>query len=565
MRLMLIGKKTWRSGAILFITAYIAACCGCKSAPKTVDFDPNQKQQVLRELTVGGMCELAGFTAVRVEGYGVVCNLSGTGSSECPPTQREFLLHQLRALNSQGLIPKNYELMTAEQILDSTTTAAVKVSGLVPPGAPKGDIFDVEVVVLPQTQTTSLQGGWLLPTDLQVIISGESGALAGQPTARAAGPVFINPFPVSTRQGTKSDPRRGVIMGGGKSLHDRSLLLNIMQPDTRYAGLIQRRINTRFGQSGGPTIADATRSVVQIKVPPEYRTQYRHFVELLMALDLEERPGYRDLRLRELNSLAERPDADFESIALSWEAIGKDVLRYLIPLYKDPNDKRAFYAARTALNLGDLTALDAMVAMAKNDRHPCQLKAAEALGNLGQNSRTIQARSALAALLHSPNGRLRMLAYNGLRKARDGRIRVIPLPGDFSLELVDSTAGNMVCVWATNDPRIVLFGRDWQCPDNIFFDWEKRVMLNVRAGETVFSISRPAPIGREVYFTKCPLLVPDLIATLAKPIPASKEKMPALPGLTFSETVGILYQLCNTQKVIPAIFYMHRISEDLTG
>lgn len=558
-------KKHWQAWMLTLVSIYILTCCGCKSTPIPVETDPNQKQRALRELTVGGTCELAGYTAVRVEGYGLVCNLPGTGSSECPPIQREFLLHHLRTLNSNGLIPKRYEFLTAEQILDSVTTAAVKVSGLVPPGAPKGEIFDVEVVALPQTQTTSLQGGWLLPTDLQVIITGDSGALAGRPTAQAAGPVFINPFPISTRQGTKSDPRKGVVLGGGLSLKDRSLLLKILQPDTRIADLIQRRINTRFSQTGGPKIADATRSSVQITIPSEFRPKYRHFVELLMALDLEERPGHRDMRLKELNTLASLPNADYASIALSWEAIGKESLRHLVPLYKNPTDKRSFYAARTALNLGDLSALDAMIAIAKNDTHPCQLLAAESLGVIGQDPRAIQARSALAELLNRPNGRLRLLAYDGLRKAHDGRIRVVPLSGDFALELVDSTAENMVCIWATSEPRIVLFGQDWRCPGNIFFDWENRVMLNVKSGEAEFSISRPAPSGKGIFYTKCPLFVPDLIATLAKPIAAPEEKMSPLPGLTFSEAVGILYQLCNHQKVIPAIFYLHRVPEDLTG
>ena len=162
--------------------------------------------------TVGSYCELTGYYPVQVHGYSLVLGLPQTGSSECPPSIKTFLTKHIRSLRDGGYLPSNFSQLTAEQIINSRNTALVEVIGVVPAGAPKGDQFDVEVTVLEGTQTTSLQGGWLMPTELrQVVGRYTGGTMVRQPTARARGLVFINPLPLSAATGEKADPRRGIV------------------------------------------------------------------------------------------------------------------------------------------------------------------------------------------------------------------------------------------------------------------------------------------------------------------------------------------------------------------
>ncbi len=546
---------------ILFITILLIASYGCSPADKTTA--PDTEPKAAAPNTVGSVTELTGFLALRVDGFGVVVNLEGTGSRDCPPAQREFIVKYLRGLKSRRELGKPYELMTAEQILDSTSTAVVQVSGLVPAGAPKGAVFDVEVRSMPQTQTTSLQGGFLLPCDLRILAAGSRGVLAGQRGAVASGEVFINPFPISGREERKGDPRRGIVIGGGRTLYDRRLELALLQPDTRMAGLLQRRINSRFQRPGQDKVADATRSVVKITIPEEYRDNYRHFVDVMMAINLDEHPGRQDLRLRELGQQAQQEGADYEAIALTWEAIGKDSLRYLEAIYKSGEGHAAFYSARTALYLEDLTALDTMVTMATNDNHPDQLRAARVLGRFCSDSRAIRARSALATLLNHTNDRLRLIAYEGLRDAGDRRIRSYRLPNGITVEQAQSQAGNLLCVWAIHPFRLVLLGGDWRCPNNVFYEGENGLIINAGPKDTEFTITQPLPEGRPARRT-CPLQVEHLIATLATP-PGDTKTNSSSRGLSFSPLVGILYDLSVTEKVIPAVFYLHRTEDDLTN
>jgi len=187
---------------IIYVILVLAATYGC--SPTAQMPSEVSDKAVTDENTVGSATELTGFLSLRVDGFGVVINLAGTGSRECPPAQREFIIKYLRGMKSRRELKKPYDQMTAEQILDSTSTAVVQVSGLVPAGAPKGEAFDVEVRALPQTQTTSLQGGLLLPSDMRILAVGSRGILAGQRGAVASGELFINPFPTSSREARKS-------------------------------------------------------------------------------------------------------------------------------------------------------------------------------------------------------------------------------------------------------------------------------------------------------------------------------------------------------------------------
>lgn len=555
------------------ITIVLAASCGCQqpdNAQKPQDSSPDY---VLHNWTVGSLCELVDYQSVRVTGYSLVWGLAGTGSRECPTRVRQFLVQYLRQSKSQLRI-EGYDGLTAEQIIASPDTAVVLVTGTVPAGAPRGEAFDVTVTALPATQTTSLQGGYLLETELRIAARSQSGTTPmTRQYAIASGPTFINPF--SRPDGVKTDPRRAHIIGNARSLYDRRIGLALLNPDYRTAEMIQNSINSRFPGADGDRTADATRTAVTLRIPPEYRDDHAHFVDLISALFLQSRPGYLENKLREIDELLSDGRADFNTVGLAWEAIGRTALPFVTRHYDDSDQRLAFHAARTALRLGDAVAVDVLIRIANNDDHPERLRAVQALGRATDDPR---GRTALLHLLEQPNARARMLAYDALRKARDPAIASTRLPGGFTLDIVPGPKkDHILCVWAAKRTGVVLFGGPIQCPDNVFLESpDSMVTINVEPKGNHFTVTRKRPGGRGYATAQCPLTIARLVRTLALPLPAPRTSRKIDPGLqlqrqgptglglTFSQITGILQQLCE-ENVVDAAFYLHRTEDDLNG
>lgn len=500
--------------------------------------------------TIGSLCELGGYQGVQVQGHSLVWGLAGTGSNECAPTVRKFLLQYLRKLRPQPYMGPEYAKMSADQLIDSHDTAVVRVSGIVPAGAPRGTRFDVKVFIPWSTQTTSLQGGKLLPTELQVVISG----IAARSTAIAGGPIFINPFPQSGDKANVNDPRRGIVLGGGRSMHKRRIQLALLEPDSRLAQQVQKRINSRFQKADGPKIADAlNRSLIDITIPEDYKDRYQYFIPLMLSMYLQGSGAFQELKLGELKEMATNPKADFEAIALAWEAIGRNSLWHIKELYDNPNPHTAYYAVATGLNLGDRGAIDRLAKIALDDGHPHQSKAAEALGDVGHD---VRAATIMIKLLGHKNSNLRLLAYMGLRKAKDPRIRSVTLPGKFKVETVETDGENLIYVWAVGEGRIVLFGKNITCKDDLFIESaDKSFTVNSREGDEQLTITKRLPGEYQFVTAKSSLKLEDVIATMARPIKVGDEKTGA--GMTFSQIVGAIYQLCE-DEVIPAGFKLNR-------
>ena len=540
----------------IFISLFFAVIYGCGTQAPPPSEHPDVPPTFRG--TVGSYCELFPDNPVRVQAYSLVLGLSGTGSSECPPTIKSYLVKQLRSLRDRGYLPNIYRQLTAEQIIASSSTAVVEVIGTVPARAPKGERLNVEVTVLEGTQTTSLQGGWLMPTDLRQVVGRYTGRpLARQPTARAAGPIFINPLPLSLVTGQKADPRRGIVLGGGQSTADRTIRLSLLRPDFRIAQQIQNRLNSRFEEPEGPKVAEATREYVNLRIPPSYRNRYNHFVSLVWALFLQNSPGFLDNKLSELQILAGQPGQDYETISLAWEAIGRPALGNLELLYREEGlGEVSFYAARTALNLGDPQAINVLITMAQDENHPSQLPAIQVLS---ENSSNVRSRSTLRRLIHDKNHQIRLWAYQGLRKTGDPSIRSVALSRDFGLEVVDSSGEKIIYIWAALDPRIIIFGEDLRCRQNIFFEsQDEAVLINADADDRLLTITRRLAGGNEYMSLRSSFVVEDMIQTMARPWKSILDERPRAGGLNFSEIVGILYELCE-KKVIPARFELHRV------
>ncbi len=144
--------------------------------------------------TIGSLAEVSWPESIRLEGYSLVVGLRGTGSAECPPQMRAYLAkHILTQLPGRKI--------NVEKFISGSDTAVVLVEGMMPAVASRSESFDVRVTALPGTQTISLEGGWLLGTELKTV--GTFG-ITTKVIANAKGPVFIDkisPSEINKRAG----------------------------------------------------------------------------------------------------------------------------------------------------------------------------------------------------------------------------------------------------------------------------------------------------------------------------------------------------------------------------
>lgn len=560
---MIIPKKQMAVSQLLalFCVCFgLMVLSGCGPEKKESPTKPIEAKAVF-DGTIGSVCELTGYSRVRVQGYSLVWGLPGTGSSECPPTIKKHILDILRKADIEQIMGPFYANMNRNKILEHLSTAVVHVTGWVPAGATKNATFDVNVTALSSTQTTSLKGGKLFPIDLHIITTGSSSrALAGLPVAIASGRLFVNPFPLSGTNilANKADPRKGRVIGGARSLKDRNIQLVLYDASYQLAQKVQHRINSRFAQIEDVKVANGLgRDVIQLIVPDEYDDRNAHFISLVLALYLNDRPGFLDKKLADLSELANQDNVDYEAIALGWESIGRTGLKQLETFYTQQNGQQAFYAARTALNLGQQQAVDTLIAIALDTEHPCQVLAAKELIRVSDDP---QVRQTLIQLLDSDQQDLHLAAYQGLRQIKDNHIRTAQLPGDFTIDHVRSSGDQQLVVWLHNEPRIVLFGENVHCPKNMFFESsDQRIVMNTNATSDQITITRQ--VGRKGQYTslKSSHDLLELIHVLALPLRSSSSKKAKGAGLSFSEIVGLLYEMCHEDhQILPVKFELYR-------
>src|SRR5262249_29205377 len=152
----------------------------------------------------------------------------------------------------------------------SKTTSLVIVSALIPPGARKGELVDVQITLPEDSKTSSLQGGVLFPVELitsdstanvrsQIHNGAAAGPggrfLTGDVWAKAEGPLVAGNFaPDGSKPVQDIDAdgrisyRAGLISNGARVIGNRPyhLLLNANERSTLRAANIAERLNSTF-------------------------------------------------------------------------------------------------------------------------------------------------------------------------------------------------------------------------------------------------------------------------------------------------------------------------------
>lgn len=511
--------------------------------------------------TIGQQVLLGSAEPLRLRGFGVVIGLGENGSRECPTSLREYLIDYL---NKEVLAPEGpsgrRSQVSAEAMLDSLDSAVVEVVGDVPAGALRGTPFDIRVEALGGTNTRSLEGGILVPTELRLyeVNPARTGMRFGRPLARARGPIFINPFAGEAGSG---DPRRGVVLGGAVSLDARPVRFLLQEPSYSIARKIESRINERFGIDEEPAEA-LSKGAVTVRTPRSFAFSPERFIQLASHLYLQNSPGFYERRLRDLQQIVTRPGADYGAIELVWEGIGRVGIEQVQPLYDNPNPLVQFAAAQAGLRLDDVTALPVVAGIAQTAGHPNRIDAIRLLGE----TRYARAGYHLVGLLDDGDQRVRIAAYEALLKRKHPKIRSIPfahvidrLRISFTLDIVESSASPMIYVRRTREPRIALFGRETPVVLPLFYrPQDNCVTLNANGTAEDLTLVFTPRVGPQKTCTivTAPRVL-DLIARLAElPVEGEDGKLRGV-GLGYSQVVRILGDLCRDGS-IPAAFEVER-------
>ncbi|MHC4264578.1 MAG: flagellar basal body P-ring protein FlgI [Planctomycetota bacterium] len=512
-------------GLILIISSVgvlgLLLSCGCsrrrpiEQLQGPLDIQPDS--------TIGTLAEVFSPGAVRVEGYGVVGSLAGTGSAECPPQIRAYL-RQYILRQSPGI--------DVEQVLNNNDTAVVTILGVIPPGAYKGQVFDLQVSALPGTQTTSLKDGWLYSADLKPEGRFDT---SFQILGQGEGPVYID-----TLGDPIEDMKVGYILGGGKVQEEFNIGVSLRDPDYRLAGIIRDRLNGRFGDG----TADATsEGQIIVKVPVKYQRQKMKFVALLQSTYVLQTPQVEEERIIQLvGQLVGSPDKESSEIAL--EGIGRLSLEKLEPLLNSHNEEVQFRAARCMLNLGSNKGMEALRETAIN---PESLYRIEAMDAILISERRDSGISLARLLLRDSDFAVKLSAYENLMVLDDVAIITQFVGRKFYMDQITQSNEKIIYVSRNGKPRIALFGSPLYCREDIFVEsLDGEITINAGVGQSEVTVMRKVPRRPNLppIKLKTSYDVSDIIRSLgAEPIVKNRRTQPGL-NISYEEIILLLKQMC---------------------
>lgn len=503
--------------------------------------------------SIGSMTVVNGFRRELVSGYGLVVGLDETGSPDVPPVLRDWLINEM-SRRGFGRESMGFRHLSPRRVLASESTAVVLVEGLIPPGSVAGTPFDVRVSALPQTQTTSLEGGRLYTTDLSV--RGRTPGASGLPRASAHGDVFINPFvdaDASGEFGGAADPRTGRVLGGGVVQEDTLMALSLRQPSYQRSRLIEERINGRFPQQPedpDPLAVAKSDELIQINVLDRFRDDPKRMLELINTLFVNPTSRFNRVKAGELVEVLAKPGNQryAEQITLAWEAMGKIVLPVLRSAYDHPKPVVRFAALEAGARLGDRTTLEPLREIALAGDASRRDRATAMLGLLlrehPDEPRIVRT---LREQLEDDDAFVRFAAFDALVRIGDPTIVTRRFGDRFELAMVRSSRP-MIYVTRTRAPRIVVFNQMLGFNQPMLYTRDdNRLMIRLGQGQQQLAVRYRPPGESRGKTHQIPASVGNLIYLLANQ-PTRDNPSPGF-GMRYSEVVNILHALAENGSI----------------
>ena len=481
-------------------------------------------QEVPQTGPISAYTEVIAFSSIPAQGYGLVAGLSGTGSSQCPPQVRDYLKQYVLSK-----LPKD-SMTSADDIIDSIDTAPVRIEGVIPPAAQKGDTFDVKVTALPGTQTTSLKGGTLYTAEMHLTRSSRK-------VATAQGAIYIDEF-------DSNDLRTGYIPGGGAPINSYTINLGLFKPDFKLANIIRNRINERFGDGVATAPSSA---IITFEIPAEYQGQRQKFLAMVKSLYIGESMDMRKKRVEQL--VAELGDPAKGRLAqIALEGLGRTEQEAVKPALKSSDPNTRLRAGKCLLAMGDNEALEVLRAFAADNASPYQL---EAINSVALDGPRNEALNILRPILASSSDKIRIVVYEHLRRLNDPLITTTRIGSNFEVDEVKITSPAQVYAYRAGHRRIVLFGTPQLSADVFAQSLNNEIVITSLAGDANVSVIRKHP-RRNVIIgpikTRRDLI--DVIIGMAGAPPEQNRRVGRYGlGVPYSDLVAMLKVMCDKGSI----------------
>lgn len=476
---------------------------------------------------VGSYATVGGNTVIAVHGVGLVVGLDNTGEDPPPSIYRTRLREDL---TKAGIKEPN-------KLLGDPSTALVMLTAYLPADIRKGDPFDVEVRLPPNTTATNLAGGRLVRAYLteSAIVPG-AGELKGKTYGVAQGPILVSIGKGETASGAQL---RGRILGGGIAFKERNLGLYLRSDyaSVRNSKRISDRIGARFHsyEHGSKlSLAKAINNLhVELKVHPRYKDNYPRYIQVVRHVAFRETPVQQRDRMERLQEELNDP-ATAAKAAIQYEAIGNESLPFLKKGLNSTSAEVRFYSAEALAYLGDEAGAEELGKLAKEEP-AFRVYCFAALAALDE----AVCFPILKTLLSETSAETRYGAFRALwtLDRDDPLIRGAFLGDQFWLHTLDSTGDPMVHMTRHRRPEIVLFGRDQKFRTPVALTAGLHININGKAGMETLTISR-FQVGREDQRKVVSTRVEDVIMAVAE------------MGATYPDIAQMLSQ-ANTQYNLP--------------
>lgn len=464
-----------------------------------MEFDDDFEKPVY----VGDIASPTGLEKMKVDGIALVTQLDGTGSEPLASGQRDFLIEEI----------KTHQVEDITGLLSSKDNSMALITGLIPPGAKKGDRFDVIVQCVKRSKTSSLEGGFVMQTRMKPFVQTRSKISFGHNSATARGRVVIDSFFESGDQKVKLVS--GMIPGGGVVTRDRECGIRIIdsQRSIKNAALISQTVNSRFSArvQGRPEgVANPLNDrVIEMLIPEDYRHNVGRYFHVVLNIVFNETPTQRVNRMERLERDLHNPEKS-KIAAIRLEAIGEDARNILKRGLRSKDFEVQFQSAQALAYMTDNSGADILEKAA--DIEPAfRWHALTALASIKDST----SEAALADLFNSDSAEAR---YGAFRALRDSMPESYIVDGEFvgrefMMHTVVSTARPMVHLSRTKVPEVVFFGGDQQFNERLLF-FQSGLTVKWQGPNKVL-VQRYLPGGEEKKIT-CSTSIPDVIRQMAR-------------------------------------------------
>ncbi len=437
--------------------------------------------------TVGDLTVPGGMNSAKIKGVTLVTGLNGTGSDPPPSQARDLLLNEMRIL----------QVDQPQQWLASQHTALVMMEAVIPPGARKGDTIDVTVIAPPETDTSSLENGYSPSTRLSEMAVLGGRARKGNDIAIASGPIVLDS--VIEGNNSKSNMRRGHILGGAVMLEERPLGLGLIEGEVSIAAsaAIGAAINNRFhmyreGTKQG-VATPMTDKFITLDVHPRYKDSISRYVRVIRFIPLSRATEFRRRYLAECEAQL-LVESTAQVGALKLEAMGKEAIPSLKKGLESQNELVRFCSAEALAYMNESDCIEPLTEAARTN-NGFRFRALQALGSFDD----LDVIDGLEGLLHEESAEARYGAFDQLKK-RSNQLPSIAgelLENHVQLHHVRSASSPMVHFRLKDRPEVVIFGTDVRLTGEIAFVGQNGLTIR-SSGHRKVKVTRFQPGGGEL-------------------------------------------------------------------